>query len=433
MDPIDLRSMPKAPELSTAPAVVLGCAAFLALAIAGCGDDGSPPESFEAPREVEAEATSGTPEVVTHVDIDDVDTCDACHGRIVQEWRTSMHAHAHHSEDPIYAAMRGFRMAREGDETALRCAQCHGPRDLADLESGVARGGVTCATCHNLSGVDLAEGTHRGSAALQRATDDTLRGPHDIDSEAAIPHGVGAAAPWLTDGRTACLACHGAMENREGVPTCTTGTEAIGADEPCTSCHMPEVEGASGIASRRTRHRSHAFLGPHELYGPGGPGGPGGLGGSDFMATALGVTVSFEGGRLAVTLENRTGHAMPSGFPGRMVLVRATGFDVDGEAVWHNFTDAPMTQDPDAVLNKVYLDEEGLPTMPPYGVRLARDTRLAPRETRELEWRPPAAVVRAEITVIYRLLPPGAAERLGVAERPEARGRPIVTLAVDRE
>ncbi|MBW2462564.1 MAG: hypothetical protein JRH11_13025, partial [Deltaproteobacteria bacterium] len=291
--------------------------ALLVLSSVGCDDD-DPAESSEA---VEAARVPEAAEVVVPVDIDDTSTCEACHGRIVQEWRTSMHAHAHHSEDPVYAAMRDFRIAREGDATSGRCAQCHGPRDPTDVESEIARGGVTCATCHNLTGVDLADGANRGARALQRADDDTLRGPHAIDTSEPIPHGTGAAAPWLTDGSTVCLACHGAMQNREGVATCTTGIEAAEADEPCTSCHMPEVDGASGIASRRTSHRSHAFFGPHGLYGDDGP---------DFMASALQVSPSFEGGRLSVTLENRTGHGLPSGFPGRMVLVRVKGFDADG-------------------------------------------------------------------------------------------------------
>ncbi|RLB49030.1 MAG: hypothetical protein DRJ42_21885, partial [Deltaproteobacteria bacterium] len=59
--------------------------------------------------------------------------------------------------------------------------------------------------------------------------------------------------------------------------------------------------------------------------------------------------------------------------------------------------------------------------------------RLEPRETRELEWRVPAAGVRAEITLLYRLLAPPAAGRLGVADRPEAQARPILTVTAERE
>lgn len=384
-------------------------AALAVVGLLGCDDD-------------DAAAPEPPPEV-QHVDIDDPSACGACHQSIVEEWRSSMHARAHHSADPVYGAMRDFRMGREGEETAGRCAQCHGPRDPANVDSEVARGGVTCATCHNLAGVDLADGTKRGARALERAADDTLRGPHAIDSAAPAAHGTGAAAPWLTDGRTICLACHGAMQNPAGVATCTTGTEAADAEEPCTSCHMPEVDGASGVASERSQHRTHAFLGPHGLYGDGG---------TDFMATALAVEASFDGSRLAVTLENRTGHALPTGFPGRMMLVRVSGFDGDGEAVWHNFGDAPMREDPAAVLTKVYVDAEGAPTMPPYATRLARDSRLTPRETRGLSWEPPAAVVRVEVTVLYRLLPPPAAQRLGIADRPEATARPILTVSAHR-
>lgn len=389
------------------------------LLVTGCGEDAPEPSSPEPTPE---EASPRAPMAV-----DEPDACSACHAAIVDEWRASMHARAHHGADVIYGAMRRLRMGREGDELAGRCAQCHSPRDPEDPESAAARTGVSCATCHNLDGVDDADGTRRGARALTRAEGDTLRGPHDVSADADAPHDTGAAAPWLSDGRTICLACHGSMQNAQGAATCTTGAEyAEASDErTCTGCHMPVVDAPAGSASERPSHRSHGFLGPHELYVEEGS--------SDFLATAVALSPALDGRTLRATLENRTGHALPTGFPGRMILVRATGYDASGEAVWHNFTDAPMAQDPDAVLNKVYVDAEGEPTLPPYAARLARDTRLRPGESRELSWTLPANVVRAEIALLYRLLPPPAAQRLGIADAPEAGARPFLVVAVPGE
>ncbi|RZO65005.1 MAG: hypothetical protein EVA89_02970 [Sandaracinaceae bacterium] len=387
----------------------------LALA-AGCDDEPETPSVIEAPEPPRAA-----------IDIDDPSACASCHATVVEEWRTSMHAHAHHDEDPLYGAMRRFRMEREGPELASGCAQCHGPRDPSNPDSPAARVGVGCAACHGLASVDRGEGSRMGARALTYSQSGAMRGPHDVPASAPAPHGVGDAAPWITDGRTLCLVCHDAVSNPQGVATCTTGAEhaQAGADQSCTSCHMPQVEGASGAVSSRATHRSHAFMGPHHLWREGEQG-------TAFMASAVSATPSLTGTSLAVTLRNRTQHAMPSGFPGRMVVVRAIGFDEAGAEVWRSFREDPMTEDPDAVLNKVYVDAEGAPTMPPYATEIARDNRLRPDEARQLTWTVPSSVTRAEIQLIFRLLPPSAARALGLSEDPVAQPRPLLAVTVTR-
>jgi hypothetical protein len=408
----------------------------LSLASVACGGDEDESAQTESAQTESAQTESAQtesaqteptrPEATPHagIDLDDPSACAACHGAVVEEWRTSMHARAHHEADPIYGGMRRFRMGREGEQLASRCAQCHGPREPDRPDGAVARTGVGCAACHAVEAIDRGDGARMGARAFTYA-DATLRGPHDVAADAPAPHGTGAAAPWIADGRTLCLTCHDAMENPQGAATCTTGAEYAegGTEATCTSCHMPEVEGPSGAVSSRASHRSHAFLGPHHLWREGDDG-------SAFLATAITATPSLEGRRLRLALHNETGHAMPTGFPGRMVLVRATGYDAAGEAVWRSFEDDPMAEDPDAVLNKVYVDAEGEPTMPPYGAELARDTRLRPGETRPLEWTVPEGVVRAEIQLLFRLLPPPAARRVGVEDTPLAEARPFLTVSV---
>ena len=400
---------------------LLAAFAALALLASACDEDEAPAE----PSESVDESPEGA-EPHAGIDVDDPSVCAGCHAEVVREWRGSMHASAHHDADPIYGAMRTLRMGREGAELATKCANCHGPRDPANPDSAVARQGVSCATCHALEGVERGEGgRRRGAKALQWSPNGRLRGPHDVTSDAA-PHPVGEAAPWITDGETLCLACHGEMTNAQGAPTCTTGTEhqAAAGDGTCTHCHMPEVAGPRGAVSTRGTHRSHAFLGPHTLWAEEPE--------PAFMASAVALEGTLEGEALELRITNQTQHAMPSGFPGRMVLVRARGLDAEGEVVWQNFTDAPMQQDPDAVLNKVYHDAEGQPILPPYGVELVRDTRLRPDETRTLRWTVPEGVQKVEVALIYRLLPPPAVEALGLEGRPEAGARPFASLTVER-
>lgn len=390
----------------------LSATLLAALALGGCDRE-------------KAEETAGTAaEAHAGIDVDDVALCAACHGAVVDEWRTSMHAQAHHDADPIYGAMRAFRMEKQGPGLATKCAQCHGPRDPGHPDGAVARTGVGCAACHAIGAIDTDGGKRKGAGAFTWSSPPVLRGPNDVAADAAAPHGVGPAAPWIADGRTLCLACHGEMRNPQGAPTCQTGAEyAEGAgDTPCTGCHMPEVEGPSGAASTRASHRSHAFLGPHHLWREAGDAG--------FLAGAVAIEGRLEGGSLVATLRNTTQHAMPTGFPGRLVIVRATGFDAAGDAVWRNFETDPVAEDPDAVLRKVYVDDQGEPTMPPFAARLEADTRLAPGEARDLRWAVPGAVVRAELALVYRLLPPPAAETLGIADTPEAGARTMRTVEV---
>jgi len=377
--------------------------ALVPLLLLACdGDREEPPAS--APAEA--------PEPEAGLDLDDPSACAPCHEAVVDEWRQSMHAQAHHDRDEVYAAMRRLRMEREGDDLATRCAGCHGPRAPDAPDSDVARTGVSCATCHHLAAVD--DGAV-GARALTWAEDDTLRGPHD--GSARGPHRVGDAAPWLTDGQTLCLTCHGQLANAQGVATCTTGAEHQGAPDgaSCVGCHMPEVQTSSGAASPRAAHRSHAFLGPRRLW-PDGDGA--------FLASGLEVTARVQDGALIADVHNVSGHGFPTGFPGRMVVARARGLDAQDAEVWRS--------DADAVFGKRYVDDDGQPALPPYAARLAGDTRLTAGETRTLRWELPASVTRAEITFALRLLPPPAATALGLADSPLAQPRTFLTVAATR-
>lgn len=381
------------------------------------------PEPTQVPDPV---ADTEAPEVssTAAIDLDDPASCAACHGAIVQEWQGSMHSQAHHSRDPIYAAMRDLRMKRQGEGVATKCASCHHPRATQDLESRVAQQGVSCATCHNVSAVDLSD-SKSGAAALQVGPPGQVRGPHGA-TQAAAPHTIGPAAPWMTDGKTLCLACHAAAKNPQGVATCTTGAEhgELEAAASCTSCHMPTVQAASGAASTRESHRSHAFLGPHDLWSS----EP-----SDFMSQAVDLSGSLRGDTVEITLANRTEHGFPSGFPGRVVLVKLVGRDAEGAERWTNFTDDPLGTSPDAVLTKVYVDAEGQPTLPPFAHELARDSRLKPGETRTLRFTGvPAQVSSIDVAVLFRLLPPPGVKALGLTDSPLGEARIADRLRVQR-
>jgi len=357
------------------------------------------------------------------VNPDDPRPCGSCHATIVEEWKQSMHARAHHDEDPIFGAMRRLRMDKQGAAVAGKCAKCHNPRSPDDPDSERGRVGVGCAACHNLADV---HSDKLGSDALVRASDNRMVAIHDVPAGKSPAHGTGAAAPFIVDGRTLCLACHDALTNPKGAPACTTGTEYAEHRNPqatCVSCHMPRVAAAGGTVDPDNDHASHAFLGPHRAWYQ-----------DDASLLAQGVTITAmlaEAG-LTVTLVNESGHGFPSGFPGRMAVLSAVGKDAAGTEIWRNFDADPMKQSPQSVLNKVYVDEEGKPTLAAFAVKLARDNRLKPDESRTLSIEVPAAVHTVELELRYWLLPPPAAAKLGLTGTLEAEPRSVAKRTVTR-
>lgn len=362
------------------------------------------------------------PSRVGRVATDDPQTCTPCHATVVAEWTESMHSRSHHDKDPIYAAMRTLRIGKEGEDIAEKCATCHHPRALTDVASDVALAGVSCATCHNLAEVKPGE---KGAAALVAGAEGVMRGPTDIAADSSPVHGTGGKLAAIADGKTLCLACHAEEKNKAGVPTCTTGVEMSEAkdDRTCVSCHMPPVATPAGAASPRESHASHAFLGPHRAWLQQD---------TSLLAGAVGLSARFDGADVVVQLENKSAHGFPSGFPARMAVVVIRGLDATGAEVWRNVKADPMAEHPEAVLNKVYVDAEGKPTLAPYATKLARDSRLTGGETREVRVAVPAEVARVEVALKYWLVAPPAAKALGVSELPEAKPVDAVTTSADR-
>lgn len=357
------------------------------------------------------------------LDLREVANCEGCHDAVVKEWRESMHARAHHDEDPIYGSMRALRMKKQGDQVAGKCAQCHTPLAPGDVDSPLGKIGVACATCHAAAHVDTSGGK-KGAQALELVFDGVARGPYALTATASPAHGV-ARVEHLANGEGICLACHDVTRTPAGAPACQTGEEYAEREtaQSCADCHMPEVEGASGVGSKRTTHRRHVFGGPHRAWYQ-----------DDIWPLSEAVTMSGElRGRTAkVSLRNQSGHGFPSAFPGRVAMLKVVGMNAKGEAVFTNFEEDPMKESPVSVFNKVYVDAEGKPTLPPFADKLARDNRLRTDETRTLEYSLPRGVKKVVAKLIYRLGPPALFEKLGLEGAPESTPKVIETLELSR-
>ncbi len=354
------------------------------------------------------------------VDLNDPDACAGCHGAIADEWKESMHSMAHHEKDAIYGAMRALRMKKQGAHIAKKCAKCHNPRSPTDTTTKAALAGVSCATCHNAAKVHVEPGK-AGDDAIEWHPNGMLTSARDIKAGASPVHPTGPSSPVLADGKTMCLACHSNTKTPSGEAACTTGSEfaASKSGETCVSCHMPEVEGPAGAVGRQDKHRSHRFLGPHRAWYQ-----------SDtaILAEALETKFELQGKEATLTLSNKSAHAFPSGFPGRMVVVKVLGKNKEGKVVWQNFKENAMAEHPDSVLNQVYHDKEGNPVPAPFSEKLVRDTRLKADEVRELAYTVPAEVVELEAKILYFLVPPPLANKLGLSNKPEGSPKVIATV-----
>lgn len=398
-------------------------------ALAGCARDrAAAPERTEAekpapaqPEPVQVNKVAAALAKGLTLDPDDALTCAPCHGAVVAEWQESLHARAHHGADPIYGALRTLRIEKQGPQIPAGCAKCHNPRDLNDHESKAAQAGVTCATCHQISGVHLAEGK-KGVEALALGPALFFRGPNDIPRGSSPLHVTGARLPALADGKTLCLACHAEEKNPQGVPTCTTGPEYAEGKETrsCAECHMPTVEGPSGAVTERKSHKSHGFFGPHQAQRKGELG---------ILEKAIALSGRFEGGKLVVRLENLSAHAFPTGFPARMAVVDVRALDGRGKEVFKNIAADPMKEHPEAVLNKGYADAEGKPALAAFATQLVRDNRLKPGEVRELTVAVPATAVKAELAVRFLLSPPPMLKQINY-QGPELKPVVIAKAAV---
>lgn len=347
--------------------------------------------------------------------IEDPETCAPCHGRVVEEWQASMHARAHATQDPIFGKIRTVRTKREGPETPKKCASCHSPRQPDQPDGALAQRGVTCAACHAVAEVTP---NARGHRALVATAPGVLLGPHDTE---AVAHGGGPAPAHMKDGNSLCLACHGTLRNPADVPICTTGAEhaSAGGKQTCVSCHMPERKGPAGAvggADGRTTHRSHRFIGPRGAWNDAEA--------LAFLRTGVTFRARLDADGLRVDLGNRSGHAFPSGFPGRMAAVVVKGYDAAGQAVW---TPRPVP------LRKLYVDATGKPTLAPYAKALKADSRLTPNERRPLRFADvPPAVVRTEAKLMFRLLAPPLTRKLGLGADPLGGARLVATATAAR-
>lgn len=338
--------------------------------------------------------------------------CGACHLDIYNAWKNSLHAGS--LSDPIFevAFMQAYKESRGA--VAPLCLRCHAPttqvtRDYS-FQLKITSEGITCDFCHSVAGMNPGE----PSRPFIVKPGPVKRGPwKDV-----APKGHEAEYSPLFEQSQFCAGCH-EYRNERGAPILSTFTEwsespyAVEGKE-CQYCHMPRVKGAVVRAGVSPQAREYVNL--HQISG-----------GSSVEQLRRAVKVQIEEIKwLSEGLQVRTavtnlgaGHMAPTGLPTKKMVLKV-----------HVETPRKEVTTKESVYQKVLADNQGrevtqdsrIFTDP---VRVIRDSRLAPRETRKESFlfpikRQRGVKVRAELRYSYfplLLQPTDLVVEMGVEER----------------
>jgi hypothetical protein len=276
--------------------------------------------------------------------------CRSCHKATYDAWSHSMHAHA--LSGPIALAQNNLDLVTSlkgaaSPDPLLVCVNCHAPVGTAmtgqahlPFSGERANEGVDCVTCHQYAGKAPAP----GSAGLSRWQKDLAPGP-DMLGPFDDPVGNGYHRSSVNDlqkaGDLLCASCHDVNYDRNGDGKIVKGTDLVlqqtydeyqryqkaGGKETCVSCHMPVVSGARRAADNATIPFDQDYDGPartihdHGFVGVDYPLDvkPEDDVQKDKRAALLrsGVSMTMtkvSDTKVSVTLQNLSGHNLPTGF-----------------------------------------------------------------------------------------------------------------------
>lgn len=386
-------------------------------------------------------AVAGGPAVAEDVArVQDIpaEACKQCHEEIYHQWKGSMHAKSSALKDPIHGAfykkvmgdpktegVRGPQIPVKKDKYPV-CLKCHAPVAAMDkktkLDANPAyASGVSCTTCHSFTkykGVDGPKGKPQYGIDAYEIDKDSLHGPSGISyTVERVPEGAKWPTPVhhpqpmqgnkaeLFKSNDVCMGCHDKRKNFHGTPLCLTGAEYAKGETfiNCQACHMaivtvPKLKDDKVVPGEFVTVADHSTAGGH-----------------DGKMITRGLAMSMDTQQVGsvvkakLTVRNRLPHSYPTGAPFRNFFIRVAAYDEQGNELWKNYKTHPIKDDPKSAFWYSIGDvEKHKPTSPPFATGVLSDTRLAPNETRELEYEIPltedVAIIRAE--ALYDLLLP---------------------------
>jgi hypothetical protein len=324
--------------------------------------------------------------------------CGTCHRDIYAMWRSSSHASA--VENVVF--LDALHEIQASDPATGRlCLGCHAPlaetiRDPS-LTQQATWEGVSCDTCHSIVSVELG----RGGAKQVIDLGAVKRGP--IKDAVSPAHEV-VYSPLHTSALV-CAGCH-EFQNAEGTPIITTYSEwqqsAAGREgRSCQACHMRLTR--ADVVDPKVKRVTRSEVNLHEI--------PGGHSPTQLnKALSVSQAVSRRGDELTIeiVLANKgAAHAVPTGMPGRSVILALAVRTSDGRSFEERRTYGKTFRDSAGQL----ITREGRVFAP--GVQLESDSRIRPDEQRTETFHFPvaaAATANASLKLRYEHDPGGAPE-----------------------
>jgi hypothetical protein len=203
--------------------------------------------------------------------------CRSCHRLIVDQWSTSMHAHAHRS--PVTIAQNNQLVAAElgrlkSPDPRRLCVNCHGPLGVAlagqsrlplsrpGYDDALLNEGVGCSTCHQYEGP-----SSPGSAGLTKFQEGFRPGAvyrGEIDDPVGNAFHQSAPSAMVKRDGALCANCHSVEYDVDGDGKFVKGLDLVlqttteefdafvanGGKGTCVSCHMATLVGATRVAER---------------------------------------------------------------------------------------------------------------------------------------------------------------------------------------
>ena len=353
--------------------------------------------------------------------------CGGCHAEIHRTWQGSQHATAF--TDPAFR-LPYDRLRRENPRKTFACEHCHNPmRFLLAPDDPRAASfsleGVTCDFCHSVAAVDA-----KGPFPRYKTRPGMKFSPHPGNSGTG-PHVKQFSRLLITS--EFCAGCH-EFRNEHGVPILSTVSEweksfYRGTGVHCQFCHLPELFDARFIDGKKKKGPiDHAMVGGHSR---------------ERLARAIPIRARLDlagkEARVVVSVKNElVGHATPTGIPTHRLRLAATLFDAQGNAIDRR----------EELFERVVGDGTGKPLTRPEEIFVAarevlKDTRLQPKETREVRFSFPAGKgepATASVALTYEIPTPDIAPALRYIEIPvtnqvvsaedgSARGKAVVFAA----
>jgi hypothetical protein len=316
-----------------------------------------------------------------------------------------MHAHSTSLKDPLFNGMYQWGIEDSKGKLKSKCIVCHSPMSNvfknSSMEEIFNRDGITCQFCHGTTHINGYQ-----SARNMQINLDTI---YNYQPEPENPEHPVAHREFFNKSEI-CLPCHAIMKNPKDLDVCTTGLEwqafYAKTGKSCQDCHMPKLNGSPSHLFAGT-HRNHLLVNSVEMD-------------LDYDEETKNIKVSLTNGG--------AGHAIPTGTPLRMVMLKVTAYDSIGSVVWQNWQKNPIKEDKGALFMKIMADKQGNSPVPPWrATQTVFERRLMPGEPTVISYKlEEEGIYDIEANLLYRFAPPFILQKFEITDPHFTQARLVV-------